>query len=119
MNLPLQFDECSEPREPAKGFVIAQPSHQFVWRDAGDLVASPVEAENRAISQVFSVFRVDLVKISVGGREAPTRIKLPFCGKLHPAMFRARRVERVADAGQRRRLADEFISEELIEAGCA
>ena len=34
-------------------------------------------------------------------------------------MLRSRRIERVADAGQRRRLAYKFIAEKFIEAGQA
>src|SRR5258705_7710700 len=92
-------------------------------RYPGDLVARAIEAEDRptypGASEVFRVFGVELIEIGIRRRETPAGIELPVSGQLHPAMLRSWRVEHETDAGDRCRLAHEFVAEELVESGRA
>src|SRR3954469_13745891 len=98
--------------------VVAEPRRQFIGRDAGNLVADPVEAKGRAVDDVLGVLGIDLIEIGVSRRQPPARIELPVGGKFHAAMLRPRRVEGEARIGGTGlgRLSYEFILEEFIES---
>src|SRR5207302_3307904 len=94
---------------------------QFIRRDAGNLVTGAIKVEDRpayaGASEVFRVFSIKLIEIGIRRREPPAGMELPVGGKLDAAMLRSWRVEHEADAGRRCRLAHQFVTEKLVEAG--